>query len=213
MTKKVQIKVCGITDPTDAELAVRLGADFLGFIFYAKSPRAVSVEDFRILREAVPSAKRGYVQVRPEPDELRRMADEGFDFFQLHFPAGEDLRLIEQWAEIVSPAKLWLAPKVAPGDPFPAELLVYAETFLIDTYRKDRFGGTGETGDWNRFREWSGNWPEKRWVLAGGLKPENLEEAVEKSGATVADIASGIEERPGKKDHARMRRLFAARGS
>ncbi|MEX2381651.1 MAG: phosphoribosylanthranilate isomerase [Opitutales bacterium] len=210
MSTTTQVKVCGLTNGADAELAVELGCDFLGFIFYRKSPRAISPAAFRELRPHLSAANRVYVQVRPDPEDLRAAADEGFEFFQLHFSAGEDLRLIEAWAEIVSPPKLWLAPKIAPGEDFPEQLRDYAETFLIDTYRKESFGGTGETGDWTRFREWSELSPDKRWVLAGGLKPENIVEAIRATGAGVVDVSSGIEERPGKKDHVRMRAFFAA---
>lgn len=210
MSTKPEVKVCGLIRLADAELAVELGAGFLGFNCYPKSPRFLGLSAFRALREQLPPAKRVYVQVRPEPDELREAADEGFDLFQLHFSVGEDPRLIEAWATLVSPARLWLAPRIAPGEIFPKHLLGNAETFMIDTYRKGAFGGTGETGDWDRFRQWAEGAPEKRWVLAGGLSPENIAEAVEASQCAVADVNSGIEERPGLKDPVRMRAFFAA---
>jgi phosphoribosylanthranilate isomerase len=205
-----QVKVCGITDPGDGSLAVELGADFLGFIFYPKSPRCLDWDGFLQLRDELPPAQRVYVQVRPEPAELRRALSEGFDFFQLHFEAGEEAGLIEAWAETVGADRLWLAPKIAPGQDFPAPLLAHAGTFLIDTYRKGSFGGTGETGDWERFRGWSEARPDKRWVLAGGLAPENIQAALRESGASLVDVSSCIEERPGKKSHSRMREFFAA---
>lgn len=210
MRRRAQVKVCGITDVADAQLAAELGADFLGFIFYPGSPRAMDWGTFEILRDQLPSTKRVYVQVRPQAEELERAKAANFDFFQLHFPVREDPAVIERWAQIVGPDRLWLAPKIPPADDFPESLLEKAATFLVDTYRKDSFGGTGETGDWRRFRQWSETAPEKRWVLAGGLKPENIEAALEQSGASVVDVSSGIEERPGKKDHARMKAFFAA---
>lgn len=210
MKTKIQVKVCGLTNAADADVAARLGCDFLGFIFHPPSPRGISLDVFGDLRPDLPPGKLVYVQVRPDSDELRAAVDNGFDFFQLHFPAAEDPRMIKAWAEIISPARLWLAPKIAPGEKFPGEIRDFAETFLIDTYRKESFGGTGETGDWTRFRAWSQAYPEKRWVLAGGLKPENICEAIRTTGAAIVDANSGIEERPGKKDPARMRAFFAA---
>ncbi len=210
MKTRTQIKVCGLTNSGDAELAAELKADFLGFIFYAKSPRAIASAAFQELRPRLSSPKLVYVQVRPTPEELRAALGAGFDFFQLHFPADEDLRLIETWAEIVSPERLWLAPKIAPGEHFPSEIQRYANTFLVDTYHKTDFGGTGETGDWSRFRDLSRAAPEKQWVLAGGLTPENVGEAITSTGARIVDVASGVEARPGVKDHARMRAFFAA---
>lgn len=210
MRAGIQVKICGIKQAEDAELAVTLGAEFLGFIFHSKSPRALDWAGYRRLRERLPPVRRVYVQVRPEPDELRAAAGEGFDCFQLHFAADESPSLVEGWAEVVSPERLWLAPRISPDQGFPAELLPFADTFLIDTYRKASFGGTGETGDWGRYREWSVGHPERRWILAGGLNPENIARAVEESGASIVDVNSGIEAAPGEKDHGRMQALFAA---
>ena len=210
MNPKTKVKICGIKQPEDAALAVDLGAAFLGFIFHPKSPRALDWTAYRALRKDLPAVRRVYVQVSPEPEELRRAEQEGFDFFQLHFPSDESPELIEQWATIVSPARLWLAPRIAPTEDFPASILPWAETFLVDTFRKETFGGTGETGDWGRFRQWAAAHPEKRWILAGGLSPENIVRAVAESGAGTVDVNSGIETSPGIKGHDRMRALFAA---
>lgn len=207
----IQVKVCGITNQADAEAAAGFGADYLGVIFYPKSPRAVTMAEFRTFGKDLPTTvKRVYVQVRPEPEALREAAAEGFDFFQIHFGATEDRRLIESWSKAVSPEKLWLAPRIAPGEALPNDLLPLAATFLIDTYRKDHFGGTGETGDWWRFRGWREKHPGKRWVLAGGLNPENILPALAASGADFVDVNSGVEVTPGKKDHRKMREFFAA---
>lgn len=209
----VEVKVCGITRAPDAELAADLGAGFLGFNFHPASPRAIDYATFDDLRPNLPPAKRVYVQVRPRVDELQRALEADFHFFQLHFPAAEDAGLVEQWAAIVSPAKLWLAPKIAPGEDFPAHLLPFAETFLLDTYRRNVYGGTGEAGDWKRFREWAAKWPEKRWILAGGLRPENVAAALRETGTSFIDVNSGVEERPGWKNPERMRALFAVLGA
>src|SRR5690625_475360 len=208
MKTKVKVKVCGLTNREDVELAADLGARFLGFIFYEKSPRSIDRESFRRLRPPLPSAERVYVQVRPDPEELRMARGAGFAFFQLHFPIDEDLRVIEEWAEIVSPKRLWLAPRIPPGTAFRQEWLSLADTFLIDTFDKDRFGGTGQTGDWKQYREWTESWPDKLWILAGGLNPRNIQEALKVSNAPAVDVNSGIEAEPGKKDPVLMRAFF-----
>jgi phosphoribosylanthranilate isomerase len=210
MKDRVAVKICGIRRAEDAALAAELGVAFLGFIFHPKSPRALDWASFEGLRESLPSVPRVYVQVRPELDELRRAAQEGFDFFQLHFAADERPDVVEKWAQVVSSERLWLAPRIPPGENFPAALLPLARTFLVDTFHREAFGGTGETGDWGRFREWAANHPSKRWILAGGLSPENIVRAVERSGALFVDVNSGIETAPGEKGHERMRALFAA---
>lgn len=204
----VQVKICGITRLTDARLAVELGADFLGFIFYPNSSRCIDYETYRQLRAELPQAPRVYVQVRPEADELKQALEEGFDAFQIHFPADENRQTVGEWSAIVGAERLWLAPKIAPGNPFPEDLLPLARTFLLDTFREDSYGGTGATGDWDRFRAWSERWPEKRWILAGGLNPENIRSAVESAGLSFLDVNSGVEASPGRKDADRLRALF-----
>lgn len=208
MKTKVKVKVCGLTNREDVELAADLGARFLGFIFYEKSPRSIDRETFRQLRPHLPSAERVYVQVRPDPEELREARGEGFAFFQMHFSIDEDLRLIEEWAEIVSPKRLWLAPRIPPGRAFRPELLSFAETFLIDTFDENRFGGTGQTGDWKQYRDWAETWPDKLWILAGGLNPRNIEMALKETNALAVDVNSGVEAEPGKKDPVLMRAFF-----
>jgi phosphoribosylanthranilate isomerase len=211
MKTGVRVKVCGITRAADALLAAELEADFLGFIFFAQSPRALTPIAFRDLLPALPDVARVYVQVRPGADELRQALDNGFEYFQIHFPGvTETVSKVEEWSEIVSPDRLWLAPRLAPGEVFPEDLLPLANTFLLDAYRKDAYGGTGDTGDWTHFAEWSSRWPQKQWILAGGLAPENVQAALEATGASSIDVNSGIEESPGKKSAARMRALFAA---
>lgn len=210
VNSRTEVKVCGLTRAADAALAAELGARYLGFIFYPKSPRGVSLEDFRRLRPDLPSTERVYVQVRPTAEELRAAAGEGFSFFQLHFSSQEDPQVVEEWAKVVSPERLWLAPKIAPGAAFPVQLQPFADAFLVDTYDKNRFGGSGRTGDWERFRHWAREFPEKRWILAGGLAPENIREAIETTGTAVVDVNSGIEETAGKKNADRMRAFFKA---
>ena len=207
---EVEVKVCGLTRAEDAHLAVELGACQLGFIFYPGSPRGIDFGAFREIRDGLPAVERIYVQVNPEPDELKRAFDEGFLSFQIHFPAAISPARVEAWAEIATVARLSLAPRIAPGEEFPEELLGLADRFLIDTYRTNAFGGTGETGDWGRFREWSLRWPEKRWILAGGLSPENIASALTATGTRRVDVNSGIESRAGLKNPERLRAFFAA---
>jgi len=210
MSEPVQVKVCGITRAADAKLALEQGANCLGFIFVPTSPRAVGFDDVRKVRAEIPACRTVYVQIRPSVEELQRAVAEGFAAYQLYCPASEDRALVQAWSAIASPEKLWLAPKIGPEEDFPEDLLPLAETFLIDTYSKDAYGGTGKTGNWDRFREWAERWPEKRWILAGGLKPENVAEAVRGSGASFLDVSSGVEEAPGRKSPERVSAFFAA---
>ena len=186
------------------------GAVYLGFILYEKSPRCVTLDQVRALfaDANVPEAKRVAVGVNPDPDQLGRWKERGFARFQLHFPHDLPRERIASWAAVVGRGNLWLAPKLPREESFPEDLLDYASVFLIDAYATDAYGGTGETADWPRFAEWKKRWPDKEWILAGGISPENAVAAVAATGTDWLDANSGVESAPGTKDSAKVRALF-----
>lgn len=210
MINGIQLKICGITRLVDAEIANLTGADFLGFILYPKSPRFISLAAFGKLKPRLPRNRKVAVMVRPTIEELITVRGAGFDFFQLHFDLDADRALVESWGCGVTPERLWLAPRLAPDQAFPDWLLPLADTFLIDTFRKDSFGGSGETGDWDRFRDLQAAHPGKNWVLAGGLAPDNISEALARTGAKIVDVNSGVERAPGIKDPDKLEALATA---
>ncbi|HYC70407.1 MAG TPA: phosphoribosylanthranilate isomerase [Opitutaceae bacterium] len=213
MINKITLKVCGITSAEDAHAAVAAGADHLGFIFHPASPRALSAERFAALRPALPAAKRVAVVVNPAPAQLAAVAGLGFDAFQVHFKADEPMHRIAAWAEAVGAARLWLAPKLPPEADVAGELLGVAETFLLDAYHPEKYGGTGETGDWAKFKRHQEAHPGPTWILSGGLNPENVHAAIAASGARFIDVNSGVESAPGKKDRTKLRALALALGA
>lgn len=208
MYRPVGIKICGLTRESDLELALSLGADYFGFIVYPRSPRGLSLERAKELAQHVPSGKRVLVDVETGTEELERYRDAGFDYFQIHTGLQVGLATLAAWSGLVGPASLWLAPRVAPDEAFPPATLEFAETILVDTYVKDQVGGTGVTGDWKRFNQLKAEHPHRNWVLAGGLAPENVLEALGETGARHLDINSGVESAPGIKDPERLRELF-----
>lgn len=212
MVRGIRVKVCGLTTLADAELADAGGADYLGFICYPKSPRHISLEQFRAMAPRLPARKKVAVLVEPDEVGLQELAGAGFDLFQIHFS-----RFLEHdlaaWERAVGRSRLWLAPKLPPGVPFPLGAFQYADTFLIDAFRSDAYGGTGKTADWPEFAERRTAHPEKTWILAGGLKPENIREALQATGAKVVDVNSGVERMPGIKDPDRLRAFFERVGS
>jgi phosphoribosylanthranilate isomerase len=207
MIDGIRIKVCGLTSLVDAEFADACGADFLGFIFYPLSPRAITLTQFRAMQPKLPSRKKVAVSVSPGVDELRAFAEVGADFFQVHFPRDTPLKTIEAWSKVVGPGKLWLAPKLPPAADMAEELLPLAGTFLLDTFHKEKFGGTGETGDWAKFARHQQAHLKRTWVLSGGLNPENIGEALRASGAKFVDVNSGVESAPGVKDREKLKRF------
>jgi len=203
----LQVKICGIRDAATARLAAGLGAACLGFIAYPGSPRYLSLEEFRRMAPELPPVPKIYVQVKPDPEELAEVMSD-FDQFQLHFPVETPVETIAAWSTLVSPERLWLAPRLHPGADFPQNLLGMADSFLVDTCRPGLYGGTGETGDWKSFAALRQRWPVKRWILAGGLSPDNVVDAVRKTGTGWIDVNSGVESAPGLKDADKLRRLF-----
>jgi phosphoribosylanthranilate isomerase len=204
MINGIRLKVCGLTTRADAEFAASQGADYLGFILYPKSPRFISLAAFSALAQPLATPRNVAVTVEPTLVELAQMNAAGFDFFQVHFRADLPASTVASWAETVGVDRLWLVPKLPPALDLPAALLPLAETFLLDTFDADKFGGTGRTGDWGRFARYQQAYPAKTWILSGGLNPENIGEAIRQSDARFIDVNSGIESAPGVKDHAKL---------
>ncbi len=208
MKRPVEIKICGMTREADVDLALSLGADYIGFIVYPKSPRALSLARAVELAARVPPGRRVVVDVEPRTEDLLRYREAGFDAFQVHGKQSLEAERLVAWSALVGKERLWLAPRLSPEEPFPELVLAYADTILLDTYSKAQVGGTGETGDWGRFPEIKASYPDRRFILAGGLTPQNVLAAIEATGTDHVDVNSGVESEPGKKDPEKLRSLF-----
>ena len=200
-----RVKICGITTWEDARLSIDLGASALGFNFYPPSPRAVSPADaWSIIRRLPPFVEAVGVFVNWPPlvvDALARALRLGS--VQLH--GAESPVEVD---ELIRKQRVIKAVQVKPGFRV-ASLARYraADALLLDGYSRELHGGTGRKLDWNVARQ------ARRYgriVLAGGLKPENVAEAIRVAQPYAIDVASGVEARPGRKDPARLRALFAA---
>jgi phosphoribosylanthranilate isomerase len=210
MIAGIQVKVCGLTSPADANFADLGGADFFGFVLHPKSPRYVSLQQFRAMSGDLPRKHRVAVTVEPAPGELRAMREAGFEWFQVHFRHDIPLSVIEGWSSEIGPDKLWLAPKLPPAVDVPQAWLGFAQTLLLDTFDEKLFGGTGRTGDWPKFRRHSQGNPGKTWILSGGLNPTNVGDALTGTEARFIDVNSGVESAPGIKDRSKVGAFFAA---
>jgi phosphoribosylanthranilate isomerase len=210
MTEEIQIKVCGLTSPGDAAFAAAGGAHALGFILHPKSPRYVSMAQFRAMSHSLPKKPLVAVAVEPRVEDLAAMRDAGFGSFQVHFRHELPFGAIEAWSKAVGAENLWLAPKLPPAVDVPEAWLGLARTILLDTFDPNLFGGTGRTGDWPKFKRHRDAHPRKTWILSGGLNPDNVGDALAGSGARYVDVNSGVESTPGFKDHAKLAAFFAA---
>jgi phosphoribosylanthranilate isomerase len=197
----MRVKICGLTQAEDAELAVELGADAVGFIFWPKSPRVTTIANVRAIGRSLPGfVTRVGVFVNAPPDEVAATAAEaGLDAVQLH--GDED---VAQYAGI--------SARLIKGLPLDDDAAVQrvvdlpAEvTPLVDAADRERRGGTGRLADWSRAARVAAQRPV---VLAGGLSVENVADAIRQVRPWAIDVSSGVEDAPGVKNAARMRQLF-----
>ena len=147
MIGKARIKVCGITRAADAATALAQGADFLGVNCWPGSARCVPADARANLLREIPAAKRVAVTVNPSVAEATALLAEGFAIVQAHFDPTQTECDPKALSAAVGPARLWLAPKLADGAEWPADLIPLAVGFVHDAHAKDAFGGTGKTSD------------------------------------------------------------------
>lgn len=194
----VRVKVCGLTRKEDVATAARLGADALGFIL-APSRRSVSIEEAGRLTEGLPPfVTTVAVVVDPSEEKLREVIESGF-FAAIQFHGIEAPELLQE-------VPLRTIKAFGLGDGVPENIDGYgcADWFLFDAGRAGQ-GGTGRSFDWALLE---GKDFGKPFILAGGLGPENLPEALRRTGAAAVDLNSGIEAAPGIKDQERMKLAF-----
>lgn len=209
MIDGIRFKVCGLTSLIDAELADRVGADCLGFIFHPESPRRVTLAQYAAMAPRLPSRRKVAVFVEPTPAALAEAVALKFDFFQVHFRHDRPLTEVAAWSKTVGVDRLWLAPKLPPEIDADPRWLPLARYFLIDTFHAG-FGGSGKVGDWSKFARHQSTHPKHVWILAGGLNPENIADALTRSGAKFVDVNSGVEAAPGVKDAERLKKFVVA---
>ncbi len=200
----VRIKVCGITNEKDALKAASLGAWAIGFIFYKKSPRFISPFKAKKIMDTLPPFVTPVgVFVDHNAGAMRDIIGHcGLRVVQLH--GNEDHHYCNRLRRYN--VKVIKAFRVGP-DFSPSVLEPYkVDAFLFDTFDKDAYGGTGKTLDWKILAEIKSlNVP---IILSGGLNSQNVIEPVNGLKPYAVDVNSGVEEAPGKKDHAKMKQFI-----
>ncbi|MGA0134401.1 MAG: phosphoribosylanthranilate isomerase [Opitutales bacterium] len=204
MIGRTLIKVCGITRTADAAVALDIGADYLGVNCWPGSPRHVAPERRAALLREIPAEKRVAVTVNPSADEVAGLVKEGFAVVQAHYDPAEKACDPSSLSSRIGRQRLWLAPRLADGAPWPAGLLELAAGFVHDAHDRKAFGGTGTRSDWKRYVALLHAHPGSLWVLAGGLSPDNVHSAVHDAGASCLDLNSGVELAPGLKSAAKL---------
>lgn len=203
--RKVKVKICGITNWTDAKLAVDAGADMLGFNFYRKSPRYIAPAKARRIVGRLPKhvSAVGVFVNETEEKMLAIARSVGLDRLQLH---GDEAPVaIARLSHSLPVIKAVRARK-----PFRASQLSQfkgVSAILLDGFDRHLRGGTGKTFEW-RLAKRANRYA--RIFLAGGLTAENIALAIRIAQPYAVDVCSGVESKPGKKDPARMQALMNA---
>lgn len=191
-----RIKICGITNAEDAHQAVAAGADALGFVFYGKSPRCVDPERVReIVNGLPPFVTRVGLFVNAAPGEiLEVMSIARLNVAQLHG---------DETPEDCSPGEFPVikAIRVRNADSLTGVERYPVAALLLDAWSDASYGGTGRQFDWQLVRDLARQRP---CILAGGLNPGNVREAIRTVRPYAVDVSSGVERAPGRKDHAKV---------
>lgn len=202
MRRKTEIKICGLTNLPDARMALDAGADYLGFVLYERSPRHIAPAALRRLLDRLPAHARAVAVVVNAHRELVEMLahDCRLHAIQLH---GDELP--SDWVDL--PVPVWRAIHLRKGKPSPLPENWVVARYVMDAAAPGKYGGTGRTTDWTRTAKLARQFP---LILAGGLTPDNVAEAILTVQPLGVDTASGTEKTPGRKDPGKVAAFIKA---
>ncbi|MDM1280059.1 phosphoribosylanthranilate isomerase [Acinetobacter indicus] len=203
---RTRAKICGITRVEDVHAVVNTGADAIGFVFYPPSPRSVSAEQASVLVQAIAP----YVQVvglfvNSSAREIQAILNTvALDILQFH--GDESPEQCQSIAQQVG-RRWYKAIQVKPGLDVVAEIQKYqqagASAVLLDAWHPELKGGTGHSFDWSSFPQL-----DIPLILAGGLNPDNIEDAIHTTAAFAVDVSGGVESAKGIKDQQLIERFM-----
>lgn len=206
---KLWIKICGITRLEDAQAALTLGVDALGAVFFPPSPRAIEVADLsEIFADLDGSILRTALFVNPERELVQRVLETGL-IDRLQFHGDEDAVFCASFG-----VPYFKALRVGGGTDVGRASAEYpdAEMIFLDSFDKSAPGGTGKTFDWSVAQKLVAE-SDQRIVLAGGLNPDNVADAIEQVNPFGVDVSSGVESAPGIKDAEKLRAFVRGTGN
>ncbi len=187
-----KIKICGITNLEDALSCANLEVDFIGFIFYEKSPRYILPEQAKIICDKLAGnrIKKVGVFVNESIDKVNKIGDElNLDFIQLHGNENNDY---------IKKIKLETIKAFSVSNSLDDSYTLLNSTYwLFDTFDKDLYGGTGKSFNWGLISKIVDR---EKIILSGGLSIDNINKAMKESNTSFFDICSGVEKTPGTKD-------------
>ena len=202
----IRVKICGVNDEAAFDAAAAAGADWVGFVFFARSPRHVTPARAASLSARLDGGPRR-VGLFVEPDDTaveQALAHLKLDVLQIYAPATRIVEIAARFA-----VQVWRSVPVTGRADLPAEIGP-AAALLVEPKPPPgatRPGGNATALDWSLLKSWAPAYP---WLLAGGLHPGNVAHAIEASGASAVDVSSGVETEPGQKSPALIRAFIAA---
>lgn len=207
----IKVKVCGITNLADAEKALELGADALGFNFYPPSPRCLTAKQARAILQRLPEGCCNVaVFVNELAGKVREIIAQGElahgrqAYSALQFHGEESEAYCRGWPlRVIKAFRVRGKKSLAGMEQFPADF------YLLDSWSPG-YGGSGATFSW----EWLEGVKAERLILSGGLSIDNVSEVIRRIRPYGVDVCSGVEARPGIKDHTKLKEfLFAAKSA
>jgi phosphoribosylanthranilate isomerase len=201
---RVRVKICGITNVEDAVASVDAGADALGFMFFPESKRHLALDRAaEIIRRLPPFISKVGVFVNPAAEAVHEAIEQtGIDTLQFHGAESPEFCAAFNKVKVVKAFRVRGASVLEECLKFPD----YA--WLLDSHVSGAQGGTGVTFDWNVAA--AATKLSRMIILAGGLKPETVAEAVQRVHPFAVDVSSGVESAPGRKDHQKIRQFIEA---
>jgi phosphoribosylanthranilate isomerase len=203
----MKVKVCGITNLADAEKALEFGADMLGFNFYAPSPRCITAEKARVILERLPADSFNVALFVNEAREKVAQVIAGGElahgrqaYSGLQFHGEENAAYCRGWElKVIKAFRLRHKDALVGMTHFPADF------YLLDSW-SEGYGGSGASFPW----AWLEGIDTSRLILSGGLRADNVADAIRRVRPFAVDVCSGVEARPGLKDHGKLKDFITA---
>lgn len=204
LTPHIRVKICGITSIEDAKHICNAGANAIGLVFYDKSPRHVSITQAKKIYDSLPPFVTSVGLFLDAPSEFVHsvLATVPLDLLQFH--GSETAQYCESFNRPYIKAVGMKDMKNTQDFTNYIGQFTEAKGFLIDSHAKGKAGGTGETFDWSNIPQNI----DKPIILAGGLNPDNISDAIQQTSVYAFDLSSGVESHPGIKDKQKIMQLF-----
>jgi phosphoribosylanthranilate isomerase len=200
-----EIKICGLTYADEAVACAEAGADAIGLVFYPPSPRHLTPQQAREISMALPdqTARVGVFVDSPVSDILKRIDDCGLTAVQLHGQESPDvvMALCDRGIQVIKALFIHKPPLIREASRYPAA------AFLVECGKGQLPGGNALTWNWGEVKSFGQAYP---LILAGGLSPDTISQAVFEAGPDAVDVSSGVESSPGRKDIHKVRALINA---